>query len=605
MSSPTVGSLVLYKSRPGRITLFSDKKIEVELDTGEQVKVRPKDVSLLHPGPIQRLNELKTTQGDVQTAWELLAGEQTTLAELSELAYGHYSPSTAWSAWQLVADGLYFKGTPELIAVSRPEEVSQEQSRRAHKAIEEAAWQQFLRNIRNQQIAESDQPYLAEVVELAYKRREKSRVMRELSRPESPEAAHTLLLEIGYWDEWRNPHPGRVALPLTAPQLSLPPLQSEERRDLSHLPAFAIDDEGNQDPDDALSLEGNRLWVHIADAAALVPPDSPADAEARERVANLYLPEGIVPMLPPEATQRLGLGLNELSPALSFGLEIDPFGNLTHLEIVPSLVRVTRLSYEAVDGRLTEEPFNTFHTLAQIYLNRRLKNGAIQLDLPEVKVRIEAGKVKLSPITDSPGRVFVREAMLIAGEAAGRYALQQRLPIPFTIQDSPDEEYRFAPTPAGMFAMRRLMKRGQQTTIPGLHAGLGMPIYAQATSPLRRYLDLVVHQQIRAHLGGRPILDEATIRQRIAIVEAMVGNIRYAERLSNQHWTLVYLQQNPKWRGSGILVEKKERRGLVLIPELAWETTVQLRHDLPLDSTIALALSTVHLPALEATFHLL
>lgn len=605
MSSISVGSLVLYKSRPGRVTLFSEKKIDVELDTGEQVKVRPKDVSLLHPGPIQRLNELKMAQGDVQTAWELLAGGHTTLSELSELAYGHYSPSAAWSAWQLVADGLYFKGTPELIEVSRPEEVSQEQSRRAHKAAEEIAWQHFLRNIRNHQVGESDQPYLAEVVELAYKRREKSRVMRELSRPESPEAAHALLLEIGYWDEWLNPHPGRATLPTNAPQIGLPPLADETRRDFTHLPAFAIDDEGSQDPDDALSLEGNRLWVHIADAAALITPDSPADAEARERVANLYLPEGTVPMLPPEATHRLGLGLNELSPALSFGLEIDSLGYLTHLEIVPSLVRVTRLSYEQVNDRLNEEPFRTFHSLARTYLNRRLNGGAIQLDLPEVKIRIQEGKIKLVPIMDIPGRVLVREAMLLAGEAAGRYALQHRLPIPFTTQDTPDEEYHFPHTPAGMFAMRRLMKRGQQATIPDLHAGLGMPIYAQATSPLRRYLDLVVHQQIRAHLGGRPLLDEATIRQRIAIVEAMLGNVRHVERQSNQHWTLVYLQQNPKWRGNGILVEKKERRGLVLIPELAWETTVLLRHDLPLDSTIPLALSGVHLPTLEATFNLL
>jgi hypothetical protein len=100
-------------------------------------------------------------------------------------------------------------------------------------------------------------------------------------------------------------------------------LPEEERLDLTHLPALAIDDKGNQEPDDALSLEGDRLWVHVADVAALVPPESAADLEARARGATLYLPEGAVPMLPWAAIGRLGLGLSEISPALSFGLDLD------------------------------------------------------------------------------------------------------------------------------------------------------------------------------------------------------------------------------------------------------------------------------------------
>ena len=84
--------------------------------------------------------------------------------------------------------------------------------------------------------------------------------------------------------------------------------RSEPRRDLTHLPAFAIDDEENQDPDDAVSLDGERLWVHVADVAALVAPDSEADLEARGRGANLYLPERIVNMLPlaSHGTSRVG-----------------------------------------------------------------------------------------------------------------------------------------------------------------------------------------------------------------------------------------------------------------------------------------------------------
>ena len=153
------------------------------------------------------------------------------------------------------------------------------------------------------------------------------------------------------------------------------------RRDLTHLAAFAIDDEGSDDPDDAISLEGNRLWVHVADVAALVPPESPADLEARARGANLYLPEGTVPMLPPEVTQLLGLGLADISPALSFGMDLTPAGEITGIEIVPSWIRVTRLTYDEVELRLAEEPFTCLYDLALRCEARRQTRGAITLTL--------------------------------------------------------------------------------------------------------------------------------------------------------------------------------------------------------------------------------
>ncbi|MFX4531934.1 RNB domain-containing ribonuclease, partial [Acinetobacter baumannii] len=83
-----------------------------------------------------------------------------------------------------------------------------------------------------------------------------------------------------------------------------------------------------------------RLFVHVADVAALVPPGSPLDEEALRRGANLYLPEGTVPMLPPGVTEALGLGLNEVSPALTFELWVSEEGELLEERVYPSWVRV-------------------------------------------------------------------------------------------------------------------------------------------------------------------------------------------------------------------------------------------------------------------------
>ena len=167
----------------------------------------------------------------------------------------------------------------------------------------------------------------------------------------APKRAHALLCELGHWNAAVNPYPQRLEVDTRVPQAALPDLPEETRLDLTHLDAFAIDDAGSKDPDDALSWHDNRLWVHVADVAALAPPASDVDLEARARGCNLYLPEGTVPMLPPAATQTLGLGLQAVSPALSFGLEVNADGGIVKTEIVPSWVRVTRLTYGEVETR--------------------------------------------------------------------------------------------------------------------------------------------------------------------------------------------------------------------------------------------------------------
>jgi exoribonuclease-2 len=127
------------------------------------------------------------------------------------------------------------------------------------------------------------------------------------------------------------------------------------------------------------------------------PPDSPADLGSAARGATLYLPETTVPMAPEAAVQRLGLGLMDRSPALSFGLRLDANGVVAEVDIAPSWVRVQRHSYEQVEERLDEEgPFRRLHRLAQRHQERRRANGAIFIDLPEVKMQVKEGRVSIN-----------------------------------------------------------------------------------------------------------------------------------------------------------------------------------------------------------------
>jgi exoribonuclease II len=124
------------------------------------------------------------------------------------------------------------------------------------------------------------------------------------------------------------------------------------------------------------------------------------------------------------------------------------------------------------------------------------------------------------------------------------------------------------------------------------------------TSPLRRYLDLVAHQQIRAYRTGRPLLAPEAVLERIGAAEAVLASARRAEQMANRHWTLVWLQRNPGWRGTGVLVAKRGLSGRLLLPDLALETQLHLPADLPLDSQIPLRPTGVDLPHLDAHFRI-
>lgn len=596
-------SFVLYKNRPARVTSVSDKKIDVQTESDGTLSLRPKDVTLLHPGPLRHLQDLKPPSGEVTAAWELLAGETTTLPELAELAYDAYTPSTAWAVWQLLTEGLYFSGTTDAVVVHTPEIVAGIRAQREAKAAEERAWQAFLERTQAGQFIPEDGRYLSDVVALALAQREQSRVLRALNREQTPQNAHALLLTTGYWAPTVNPYPQRLGVPTTQPEAALPALPDEARRDLTHLVALAIDDEGSRDPDDAISWDQGRLWVHIADVAALIPPASPADEEAQARGANLYLPEGTIHMLPAAATDALGLGLNPISPALSFGLDINVAGEIAAVEIVPSWVRVTRLTYAEAEAQLAEAPFQELYQLAQTSIARRRANGAVELEFPEVKIRVEDDQVVIRRLPPLRSRALVREAMLMTGEAVARYAQAQGFAVPFSVQEiSEDAAGITATTLAEMFALRRLFRPGQSKTTPGRHAGLGLDLYVQATSPLRRYTDLLVHQQLRAHLRGEAVLDAQTVMERVAVAGDSMRLIRQTERISNTHWKLVYLWQHPNWRGEGIVMEKTGARSLLLIPDLDLETELYGRQELSLDEAVQLTLSEVDLPGLVSRF---
>jgi exoribonuclease II len=602
------GNLVLYRNKPTIVTTPGDK-IEIKLATGKTVSVRPKDIELLHIGPATDFTRLPPPDAaEINEVLALLEGETTTLTEVMELLYGQDSPAAALAVYELIKDGLYFTGTISCLQANSPDGIAKERSRRKDKIADQEAWTAFIERVRHKNILESDHDKLQDLENVAYGKNGISRILKELGTESTPENAHQLLLDLGYWDFRNNPYIKKFGFSTNVAYPEVPgAIPDEERLDLTHLPAFAIDDEGNTDPDDAISCDNGKLWIHVADVAAIVHPDSALDRCARSQAATLYLPEKTVTMLPQKVTELFGLGLSATSPALSFGLTFNDTGEIDTFEIHPTVIHVTRISYAQAETMLEQSPLKEIYDRCLKYNDYRKANGAVQLNFPEVKIRVQDDAVQITRLPDLRSQELVSNAMLMAGEAAALFAAKHDIPFLFTTQPAPDytdipEALHTPKTLAEMFAFRKYLKPGQIKSTTEPHAGLGLAAYSRVTSPIRRYVDLIAHQQLRAFLRNRPLMDEQQMVNRVGAFEAIIGNVNKLERSSNRHWTLVYLMQHPEWIGKGIIVEKRERFSIVVIPELALESRIVVSENITPDSEITLSVKGIDLVRQEVYF---
>lgn len=594
------GALVFYKGNPALARNTGDK-LELSIPGASAVKVRPKDVELLHPGPLAKIPEPRP-DGDFETAWEMSAGESLTLEGFCELVFGCAGPEEALACRLEALDGLRFRteeGTAGFRAASR-EERERETARRSRKESEAADREAFLSRARTGRFEPGDERFLGEVEAFALGASQKARILGDLGLSEKPEAVHAWLLKTKRWTDAVNPWPTRFGVAVKAPDLELGPEDDAGRTDLTGMEAWAVDNAWSRDPDDAISFDGRDVWVHVADPASAILPGSPADREASDRAATLYLPESSVPMLPDSALDRFGLGLSGVSRALSVRIRLDTDGSVRDAEILPSFVKVARLSYGQADPLLESGPLAELDRIAKVRNEIRSAGGAVDIAIPEVRVWMDAGEPRIDSIPEYRSSAVVREMMILAGEAAARWAFDRSLPFPYYSQEAPQDAASLPPGLAGEFAKRRLMKAGMAGPQPRAHRGLGVPFYAQFTSPLRRYSDLLAHHQVRAVLAGRKPLGEDEISVLLGCAAAATALIRQAERASQLHWTLAFLGRRPGWTGEGIVAGNGSPCS-VYIPSLGMETRVRLGGT-ELNANVSLRLSGVDLARQDARF---
>lgn len=625
------GTLVEFRLHGERRLAVADrpdgKKNWVVIDENTQShSIPPKQISYevtgatYKPSDIPKfLKEIEaySDPSNLEVAWELLVeeGESVAPADLALLLYSEQSPAQCYAAYYLLStDKLYFKQKGDRYEPRSAAQVGeikhQQQVERQRQQELEGFWQRV-----KQQLAglpaewqTSDRSRLdalerfALLGEEATHRAPALETLASLGRPETPEGAMQLLVDLGQWSPHENLFLRRSQIPtqFSAKVLevaseclnSTGPDPDSNRLDLTHLKVYTIDDESTKEIDDGLSLEflengQQRLWIHIADPTSLLTPGGELDLEARRRTTTVYLPTGMIPMFPPElATGPMSLLQGKICCALSFSVLLDETGALQEYTIHSSLIKPTyRLTYEDVDEMLElgVEAEPEIHALDRWAKQRqawRQSQGAISIYMPESVIKVNGDEITIHVIEDSAARTLVAEMMILTGEVAARYGQAHNLPIPYRYQPQPDlppeEELLLVPAgPARACALRRCMPRSEMGLTAARHAGLGLEAYSQVTSPIRRYTDLLAHFQIKAHLRGEPLpFSPEQMQEMIASLSTAVKEASSVERQTNRYWGLEYLRRHPDevWEALMLRWLREDTNvGLILLEELGLE----------------------------------
>lgn len=338
------------------------------------------------------------------------------------------------------------------------------------------------------------------------------------------------------------------------------------RVDLRGKIIFTIDGEDAKDLDDAVSVEklenGNyKLNVHIADVSYYVKENSLLDKEALIRGTSIYMLGRVIPMLPRELSNGIcSLNAGEDRFTLSCSMEINKKGKVLSSEIYKAVICVTeRMNYKDVQKILDGEDeavlkryepyikdFKLMEELAKILKQRRLKDGYLNLDIPETKIELDIdGKtINIGKYETSFANEIIEQFMLTANETVAEKFYWLEAPFIYRVHEEPDmdkvrelnkflynyglkikysgdhvypkefakvleeikgkEEERVIST-----LILRTLKLARYEDENKGHFGIASKYYCHFTSPIRRYPDLFIHRIISKYLEENYLIEQA------------------------------------------------------------------------------------------------
>jgi len=442
------------------------------------------------------------------------------------------------------------------------------------------------------------------VVEYSYEQNGQhfGKIVEVLGNPENPAVATLgILRRYGLATELSD---AVLQEPSQAPKDPAPSEIEEEllrgRADHRDQKTITIDGLDAKDLDDALYAEkigdNYHLWVHIADVSYYIRPGSEMDKEAFERGNSVYLPDLVLPMLPPQISN----GIASLHPgvdrfAMTCWLEINADGIVNRGEVYPSVINSSaRLSYEEVEPVLKgenelqedrpeglKEVLLLMLELSQALRLQRERRGSLEFEFPETKIDVDSeGK----PIDVRRAKIglsnkIIEDFMLAANEFVAEIATRHQLPVIYRVHDRPDadklQQFQLLARQLGLgysigqeprprdiaFILKDLQGKTYEPTLSQVllramakaeysanndgHYALAARDYLHFTAPIRRYADLIVHRSLKLGRNYRTTKKEKTRLMDIAKHVSCTERIAVAaERDSVTYMTALYLSEH-------------------------------------------------------------
>jgi exoribonuclease II len=612
----------------GRVMTHTDASLQVELDSGRRVKVKTAHV-LLHfdaPEPARLLEGARVLAAEVdpELAWEFAPERDFGFADLAREYFSAKADAVQQAAmlfglfqaphyFKRVGKGVFHKAGRETVqaALAAIE-------RKKAQAAQVDAWAAELIEGR---CAEPIRTQLYRILFKPDKNATEYKAVVEASRRAQRSPLELLraagAIESPYQFHWRRFLYEQFARGTGFADATVPELAGE--LPLADVQAFSIDDSSTTEIDDALSVRGLgsgtiALGIHIAAPGLAIAPDSGLDRVARERLSTVYMPGHKITMLPDDVVQRFTLSAGREAPALSLYVQIDESRlELRHFETRIERLRVSdNLRHDLLDGIVTEASLRgdaaaqyphaaelgfLFRLAQSLKTQREVARGKPEsFNRPDYNFRLErladgepsgdeAVQITLRQ-RGSPLDLIVAEMMILANCHWGGWLAAHNVPAIYRSQASlaPGVKVRMG-------------------TKPAPHAGIGVSQYSWATSPLRRYVDLVNQWQIVACVRhGRTAGLAAPFKPRDASLFSIISSFdaTYAayndfQQTIERYWTLRWLQQ----RGVRELEATTMRDGLVRADTLPLVFKCVGCEPLPRGSRVRVALQSLDPLTLE------
>ena len=300
-------------------------------------------------------------------------------------------------------------------------------------------------------------------------------------------------------------------------------------KDLTHLKTYTIDDSKTVEIDDAISLEQvsgqNKLWIHIASPASYIEYQSGIDKKARKLVSTVYLSTKTSYMLPEALINNVfSLSDKEKRESLSLGVILNDDGSISSTEIVQSLIQVDyRLDFTEADELIDYAPkeeidLSLISTILESRKSWRKNLGSIEILESYGKIVVEDKIPNIKIIDPTLSRQLISEAMILYGDIISNFTKLNKIPVPYRVQERADKVSKDNIQLSDNkilynFLLKKTMGKTYYSINPMQHDSLALTSYLHATSPIRRYADLLVHYQLNRFLNNKVLISKDDVQQ--------------------------------------------------------------------------------------------